>query len=171
MAKRVSILTVCITLLVSVVVNIYLVKQRSELISTGSFALSEAYGHLQTAVNMPIGAVPDNSPAAREGEVASAAAYLTSAAYFLDKRGVAHVAGIAQALYLFSFDLPYPNVVGKSKVSNEWAWIVKTQDELQSVETAQGIDLSQLKAGISNLYSSMPISSAQRQSLYSLAPQ
>lgn len=171
MVKRVTIVTLCIVLLVSVVVNIYLAKQRNEVINAGSSAFDNAFAHLQTAVNMPIGAVPNNSPAAREGEVASAAAYLTSAAYFLNKQGVDHVTGIAQALYLFSFDLPYPNVVGKAKVSNEWAWIVKTQDEFQSVETAQGIDLNQLKAGIRNLYSSMPVSNAQRQSLYSLTPQ
>ena len=171
MAKRVAIVTLCIVLLVSIVVNIYLAKQRNEVINAGSSAFDNAFAHLQTAVTMPIGAVPNNSPAAREGEVASAAAYLTSAAYFLNKRGVAHVAGIAQALYLFSFDLPYPNVVGKVKGRNPWAWIVKTQDEFQSVETAQGMDLSQLKAGISNLYNSMPVSNSQKQSFYSLTPQ
>ncbi len=141
-------------------------RQRAEILSIGQSEFSQADSMLETAVSLPI---PENPLSDRAITVAQAAAFLQSADLSLEKIGVRHLYGIAEALYGFSYDLPYPNVFGRKKVQREWQFTVLAEKELSScwvMNNNPSLNLKRLRAVIAELYKKMPVSAVRRAGYY-----
>lgn len=142
-------------------------RQRAEILSIGQSEFSQADSMLETAVSLPI---PENPLSDRAITVAQAAAFLQSADLSLGKIGVRHLYGISEALYGFSYDLPYPKAYGRKKVQREWQFIILTEKELNSCwdlrDNTSVLNLKRLRAVFADLYKNMPVSAAQRAGYY-----
>lgn len=147
---------VIVVLIVSLCANVYLIKQNQDR-NYAQYMIQRATAFLQTAAEMPINNTPENSTQERGALVASASAYLDSAAPVLDHLGIHHMQGIAMTLSQYSFPMMFPNRHYPYGNPEQMLSLVKSI----SAEFMSSGDLNKLQTTINRIYQAMPAKTRQ----------
>ena len=154
-------------LVLSLVVNVYLYQQHNKMRRYVEFEIGSAVGLLNSSSSMQI--MPNtfnNSTQVRGMQVAEAAAYLSSAAPYLDELGIHHMQGIGTVLSGDAFPLMYPQM--RHVDANQMLNLVRYSSKQLNACFPNGLtgklDFSKLQTAINNIYQEMP--AQYRQSNY-----